>query len=223
LSALPFFANTVLIPRLASFTHRCPGVTLHIDTSHQYADFEHSTVDAAIRFGRERAGGLRVEPLLAVRGLPVCAPGLANARLRQPRDLAGQTLIHCSQRPLAWRIWLTDVGAADIAPRGELWLDSVPAALAAAAHGLGVALAMDPLIHVHPGFGTTLVAPMPCCSERTETLYFVTRPERAHERNIECLRCWLQAAVTEITSKVRADGANGGRSGKRQREKQGST
>ena len=217
LSALPFFANTVLIPKLQSFARRCPDVTLHIYTSHQYADFERSPVDAAVRFGRERSTGLKLEPLVAVRGLPVCAPSVAQSGLQRPHDLANQTLIHMSQRPQAWRTWLADVGAADLAPRAELWLDSVPAVLEAAAHGLGVALAMDPLIRAHPGFGTALVAPMPCGSERIETLYFVTRPERAHERNIECLRRWLHDAVKAITTEAAVS-----RSGKRSQQKQGS-
>ena len=195
ISTLPFFTSTVLLPALADFERRNPGLTLHIAVTHQYADFDGSGVDVAIRFGRERSSGLRLEPLVEVRALPVCAPRLVDKGLRQPADLARQVLIHVAQHPAGWSHWLEDAGLANLTPQGELWIDSVPAALEAAEHGLGVALAMHPLIRARKGFGRTLVAPFDVCSKRAETLYLVFRPQQAHDRRIAAFRRWLQQAV----------------------------
>jgi LysR family glycine cleavage system transcriptional activator len=66
ISALPFFTSTVLIPALADFKRRNPATTLRIEATHQYADFNSSPVDVAIRYGREHSSGLKFEPLIEV-------------------------------------------------------------------------------------------------------------------------------------------------------------
>lgn len=195
ISALPFFTSTVLIPALADFKRRNPGLTLRIEATHQYADFNASRVDVAIRYGREHSAGLKFEPLIEVRGLPVCAPGLIKAGLRRPQDLSREVLIHLTSQPRTWPVWLKEAGIADLTPRGHLWLDSVPAMLEAAEQGLGVTLAMAPLIKARPGFGRKLVAPFGAVLSHMETIYLVSRTEQARDRRIGALRRWIVDAV----------------------------
>lgn len=196
ISALPFFTSTVLIPALADFKRRNPALTLRIEATHQYADFNASRVDVAIRYGREQWAGLKFEPLIEVRGLPVCAPALIKGGLRRPEDLARQILIHLTSQPRAWPAWLKEAGIADLTPRGHLWLDSVPAMLEAAEQGLGVTLGMAPLIRARPGFGKKLVAPFDFEPDHTETIYLVSRTEQARDRRIGALRRWIVDAVS---------------------------
>jgi hypothetical protein len=99
ISSLPFFTSAVLIPALPEFKRRNPHLTLRIEATHQYADFNASRVDVAIRYGREHSTGLKFEPLVAVKGLPVCAPALVKAGLRRPEDLSQQVLIHLTTQP----------------------------------------------------------------------------------------------------------------------------
>ena len=195
ISALPFFTSTVLLPALADFKRRHPGVTLRIEATHQYADFNASRVDVAIRYGREHSAGLKFEPLIDVRGLPVCAPALIKGGLRSPQDLARQVLIHLTSQPRAWPAWLKEAGIPQLTPRGHLWLDSVPAMLEAAEQGLGVTLAMAPLIKARPGFGRKLVTPFELPVSRMETIYLVSRTEQARDRRIGALRRWIVDAV----------------------------
>jgi LysR family glycine cleavage system transcriptional activator len=195
ISALPFFTSTVLIPALSDFKRRNPGVTLRIEATHQYADFNASRVDVAIRYGREHSTGLKFEPLVEVRGLPVCAPALIKGGLRHPEDLSREILIHLTSQPQAWPDWLKQAGIAQLTPRGHLWLDSVPAMLEAAEHGLGVTLAMAPLIRARPGFGKKLVAPFDVATGAGETIYLVSRTEQARDRRIGALRRWIVDAV----------------------------
>jgi len=195
ISALPFFTSAVLIPALPDFKRRHPGLTLRIEATHQYADFNSSRVDVAIRYGREHSTGLKFEPLVEVTGLPVCAPALIKAGLKRPQDLSGQVLIHLTTQPRAWPAWLMEAGVGQLAPRGHLWLDSVPAMLEAAEQGLGITLAMAPLIRARPGFGRKLVAPFDVEVTHRETIYLVSRTEQARDRQIGALRRWIVDAV----------------------------
>jgi LysR family glycine cleavage system transcriptional activator len=195
ISALPFFTSTVLIPALPDFKRRNPATTLRIEATHQYADFNASRVDVAIRYGREHSTGLKFEPLVAVSGLPVCTPALVKGGLRSPEDLSREVLIHLTTQPRAWPAWLKEAGVPEITPRGHLWLDSVPAMLEAAEHGLGVTLAMAPLIKARPGYGKKLVAPFAFEAAPSETIYLVSRTEQARDRRIAAVRRWIVEAV----------------------------
>src|SRR5262245_15279335 len=157
-SSLPFFTNAVMLPALAAFKRDYPEITLRIEATHQYADFERSGVDIAVRYGREHTAGLRIEPLVEIRSLPVCAPQLL-AKLKRPDDLAQMTLIHASIQPRSWPVWLSDAGLGGLVPRGNLWFDNASSTVEAAEQGLGVALAMHPLILSREGFGRKLVTP----------------------------------------------------------------
>jgi LysR family transcriptional regulator, glycine cleavage system transcriptional activator len=110
ISSLPFFTSTVLLPALPDFRRRNPGLVLRIEATHQYADFNASRVDVAVRYGREHSTGLKFEPLVAVSLLPVCAPALIRAGLRNTEDLSHQVLIHLTTQPRSWPVWLKEAG-----------------------------------------------------------------------------------------------------------------
>lgn len=199
ISSLPFFTSAVLLPALPEFKRRHPQLTLRIEATHQYADFIGSRVDVAIRYGREHAAGLKVEPLVRVSGQPVCTPALVKAGLRRPEDLSREVLIHVTTQPRAWPAWLQQAGLPNLAPRGHLWLDSVPAMLEAAEHGLGVAIAIAPLIKARPGFGKKLVAPFAFEAAPSETIYLISRTEQARDRRIAAVRRWIADAVARAS------------------------
>ncbi|MEQ1649952.1 MAG: LysR substrate-binding domain-containing protein [Hyphomicrobiaceae bacterium] len=201
ISSLPFFTSTVLIPSLAVFERSNPGLTLHIDTTHQHANFSTSRVDVAIRYGRRRATGLQFEPLLEVYGLPVYAPKLTRHLLKVPTDLAHHMLIAVEAQPWSWPTWFKNAGFDDIKPKGVLWVGSVPAALEAAEHGLGVALAMFPLINSRKSFGDTLIAPFAPPKTSMETIYLVTRPQQSRTKRIVAFRRWISGAVARASTK----------------------
>lgn len=199
ISSLPFFTSTVLLPALPDFKRRHPQITLRIEATHQYADFNASRVDVAIRYGREQSTGLKFEPLVEVRGVPVCTPALARNGLRRLEDLSGQVLIHITTQPRAWPAWLKAAGLPQLQPRGHLWLDSVPAMLEAAEQGVGVTLAMAPLIRARPGFGKKLIAPFDFMPARGETIYLVSRSEQVRDRRIAAVRRWIVEAVKKAS------------------------
>ena len=67
--------------------------------------------------------------------------------------------------------------------------------LEAAEHGLGLTLAMAPLIKARPGFGKKLVAPFDIETSPTETIYLVSRTEQARDRRIAAVQRWIVDAV----------------------------
>ena len=192
--SLPYFTNAVMIPALAAFKRDYPDITLRIEATHQYADFERSGVDVAIRYGREHSAGLKLEPLMEISSLPVCAPRLA-AVLQRPEDLAKATLIHVGIQPRAWPVWLSDAGLGGLVPKDTLWFDNLSSAIEAAEQGLGVVLAMHPLIASREGFGRRLVAPFDVKVRHAQTLYLVSRAEQAKDKRIRAFRRWIADAI----------------------------
>lgn len=197
LSALPFVVQVLVLPKLKTFLSRHSDVTIRVEASNQYADFEQSGVDLAIRMGREHAAGLLCESLIDVRAIPVCSPRLATRRspLTEPSNLAGQVLIQNTQQPDAWPLWLASAGAEGLKPKGELWFDSIPLALEAARAGLGVALAMDPLIRSFPGFGDDLIAPWELPGDQVRSYFIISRPQHRDDPVLAAFRAWLKGAV----------------------------
>ncbi len=192
-SALPFFASTILLPHLAQLNDYYAGLHLRLEATHQYADFDASEVDVAIRYGKEKSSGLKFEAILDVASMPVCSPSIAS-QISDLSDLQGHTLIHVSVQPESWSKWLTERKMEALDQYRTLWVDSVPAAIEAAEHGLGIALAMHPLVCARDGFGERLIAPF-APSKKENTYYLVMRSEQAADRRILAFRKWLKAAI----------------------------
>jgi LysR family transcriptional regulator, glycine cleavage system transcriptional activator len=200
ISALPFFISNVMLPRLGEFLRDVPGLTLRLEATTEYADFDSTKVDVAIRMGRERAAGLHFDKLIDVRAVPVCAPTLTRGSkaIRSAADLTQHTLLQSSLQPGVWPAWLAQAGVPGLVPAAEMWFDNVSLALEAAEHGLGVALAMDPIIQARPGFGHVLVAPLAASSKIVRSYYAACRPEQKDERAISALRRWLLQITRDL-------------------------
>ena len=87
ISSLPFFTSAVLIPALPDFKRRNPALTLRIEATHQYADFNASRVDVAIRYGREHSTGLKFEPLVAVKLIAGVRARAGQGRIAKRRKI----------------------------------------------------------------------------------------------------------------------------------------
>lgn len=197
----PFFSSAVLMPALLDLRGGGRLGRLHLENFARDADFDGSGLDVVIQLGREGLLGLRHFPLLDVQALPVCTPEMARG-IAEPRDLAGLTLIHNTRQPHVWRDLFEDLGAPDLDGAQAIWVDSGQAAVEAAENGLGVALAMDPLIRGQARFGRTLVAPLDAGAARRHTWIMACRPERSEERLIQAFRRWLERAVARAVRRA---------------------
>jgi LysR family glycine cleavage system transcriptional activator len=206
--APPNFATRWLVPRLAGFTDSHPGLDLHVasrlamidgraedETSPSPESSEVAPL-AMVRFGDGRYPGARVDEVFSAVYVPVCSPRLLRGAraLKKPADLRNHTLLHDETgleegaRP-SWTAWLDSVGVQDIdGTRGTHFSDA-SLSLEAAIEGMGVALAMKPLVRSEIEAGR-LVVPFDIPSPATYSYYLVT-PESSRNGVVGAFRDWL--------------------------------
>jgi LysR family glycine cleavage system transcriptional activator len=204
IAASPSFAAKWLQPRLPGFLRANPDVRVRLSTTSTHNEFESSRFDIAITYGAPPANHRQVEPLLVERLRPLCSPALASALdLKAPQDLARATLIH-SVNALTWIDYLRRVGAGDLRPKHELWLDRSTMAIDAAVDGLGVVLESEILAEEEIRDGR-LVAPFGDGAHTVETTsYFLVRaPGFRSGTRIAAFEKWLRAAIASANLTIK--------------------
>lgn len=192
-SALPLFLQSFLIPRLARFTAKHPGIALQLDATNRLADFERDDIDIAIRNATSPPAGLAVRKLIDVAGIPLCSSAVA-AKLNTPADLRTMTLIHISARAGGWARWFKAAGLDDMHTAGDVSFDAIPAALEAAARGQGVALGLDPISR-EAAAALGLVAPFGPLRSSESAYYLVHRRGDATRPAIKAFSDWLLGEI----------------------------
>jgi LysR family glycine cleavage system transcriptional activator len=207
--APPNFAARWLIPRLGSFTGAHPNLELHLASRPAMidgradgaplppADARDSSPLAMVRFGDGRYPGARVDEVFSAAYVPVCSPKLLGGEhpLYTPYDLRFHTLLHDDTvleegaRP-SWGDWLQSVGVDGIdAARGPHFSDA-SLSLEAALEGMGVALAMKPLVHGDVEEGR-LVMPFDIAAPASYSYYLVTPEGDQAGGAVAAFRDWI--------------------------------
>lgn len=132
------FAAGWLLPRLAGFEAAHAHVDVRLTTNNNRVDIAEEGLDFAIRYGDGAWHGTSALLLFDAPLSPLCPPATA-ARLGQPQDLAGETLLR-SYRPGEWATWFAAAGTAPPPLTGPVF-DSALLMVEAALDGHGVALA----------------------------------------------------------------------------------
>jgi LysR family transcriptional regulator, glycine cleavage system transcriptional activator len=190
-SVLPSFAAKWLVPRLGRFRVAHPDLDLRISASSQLVDFARDDVDVAIRMGRGRYPGLRVDRLFGESMVPVCAPELLTGPqpLRRPEDLRHHVLLHDDDHT-GWQLWLELAGVKGVDPRrGPIFTDSAMV-VQAAAEGQGVAIARRVLAAADLAAGR-LVQPFEVSVPHDLAYYLVSPEATAEQPRIKAFRAWL--------------------------------
>lgn len=207
--APPGFATRWLVPRLARFTHAHPELELHVasrsamidgrdeDLSVHVAEGMENAPVIMVRFGNGQYPGLHVDEMFSASYVPVCSPKLRKGPkgLRSPQDLKHHTLLHDETeaeegaRP-TWADFLTAMKIDDVDPERGPHFSDASLSLDAAIQGLGVALAMKPLVSAEIEAGR-LAIPFNL-SAPTSYAYFLVMAEGAIEnRGVRAFREWL--------------------------------
>jgi LysR family glycine cleavage system transcriptional activator len=214
--APPNFAARWLVPRLARFTHANPAVELHVasrpgmidgrDDSGMapVADAREDAPLAMVRFGDGRYPGAQVDEVFSAVYVPVCSPALLKGphALRKLEDLRHHTLLHDDTvteegaRP-SWADWLRAVGVTGIdASKGPHFSDA-SLSFEAALEGMGVALAMKPLVRPEIEAGR-LVVPFDLTAPASYSYYLVTPEGSEDAGTVAGFRKWLlEESATE--------------------------
>jgi LysR family glycine cleavage system transcriptional activator len=199
-SAVPIFATHFLLPRLGQFLALHPEIELQVEASMRMADMEAGMVDVALRYGDGHWEDVASERVMDLAAVPLAAPALVKRlRLRTPADIVRAPLIRVSPFGASWPDWAAGAGLdpRDFAPRRGapkgVQVDGMGAALRAASHGLGVALAFDQLIESEIKSGA-LVRLGPAVAQPGQ-IWFVCRPKERSLPAIRALRRWLLAEL----------------------------
>ena len=208
--APPNFAARWLVPRLARFTNAHPNLELHVASRQAMvdsrenggaevpeADTREDAPVAMVRFGTGHYPGARVDEVFSAVYVPVCSPRLLTGEhpLRKPADLRFHTLLHDDTvveegaRP-SWSDWLQSVGVADVdATRGPHFSDAA-LAMDAAVEGMGVTLAMKPLLRTEIE-AKRLAVPFDISAPTSYAYYLVTPEGGVGNRALDAFRKWL--------------------------------
>lgn len=181
-----------LLPRLASFHQAHPDIDVRLSTSLAPPDFEREDLDAGICIGTGDWRGLQALRLMPNEVFPVCVPEKL-ARLRHPRDLAGETLLHTLARPDDWQQWLRAANVTDVdVTRGPRY-ESSALAYEAALEGYGVVMAQKALVERELAEGR-LVAPFDLLVDLGPTTYYFVLPPETYKRpsrELDQFRRWV--------------------------------
>ena len=206
----PNFAARWLVPRLSSFTAAHPNIELHIASRQSMVDTRGESAPvvsvkdtradspvAMVRFGSGHYPGSHVEEVFSAVYVPVCSPRLLKGDhpLRKPEDLRFHTLLHDDTvveegaRP-SWNDWLQSAGLTDIdATRGPHFSDAA-LAMDAAIEGMGVTLAIKPLLATEIE-AKRLVVPFNIAAPTGYAYYLVTPESSSENRALTSFRKWL--------------------------------
>jgi LysR family glycine cleavage system transcriptional activator len=161
------------------------------------ADSREDSPMVMVRFGRGRYPGAHVDEVFSAVYVPACSPRLLTGEhaLKKPEDLRHHTLLHDDtvieegERP-SWNDWLRSVGVTDIdATRGPHFSDAA-LALDAAIEGMGVTLAMKPLLTTDIE-AKRLVVPFDITARTSYAYYLVTPEAIAANRAVASFGKWL--------------------------------
>ncbi|MGQ0752420.1 MAG: transcriptional regulator GcvA [Betaproteobacteria bacterium] len=203
------FASLWLVPRLADFQEKHPGIAVHVAADNTVRDLDREGLDLSIRYSTARVAGPGASKLFGERVLPVCSPKLlARRRIERPEDLQHFVLLHYEDPEqntpwLSWEVWFEVMKVKRFTPKGTLYFSHYDQAIRAAVNGQGVALGRLPLIAGMLQEGS-LVAPLRDARYSTDSedrAYWLITSDAAHARGpVQTFVAWLN----EQTSALRA-------------------
>lgn len=198
-SMTPLVAHELVLPALGDFQAMCPHLDLHIEATMDLVDLQLGVVDAAVRFGEGPWPGVQAWPLSRCRATLVASPALARRLpLKRLGDLALHTLIHQRPDQADWALAARLFGRERLPRKADLVLDSNLAALRAAEQGLGVAIAVWPLVQswIAQGRLVALWPPMPLA----EGDHFLCRVNDPRQEALRAVYGWLQGLFERLES-----------------------
>ncbi|MBB5673622.1 LysR family transcriptional regulator [Xanthomonas arboricola] len=187
-----------VIPRLGRLQRDLPQVRLHLSANEQAPGPDLDGLDAALLLDTPpwpvdwQVHELGVEWIG-----PVLSPQLASATQlagRAPAALLDHALLHTRSRPQAWPEWAQSHSVAAEALRFGTEFEHLVYLLEAAAAGLGVAIAPQPLVAADLAAGR-LLAPWGFTPTRGRWVLCAAR--RNPDPRIEQLAGWLRSALSE--------------------------
>lgn len=178
-SAQPFFASELLVPRLRQFAQNHAAIDIQLESNDETAEKHPSSADISIRLFRQPPGGLEADLLFPLELVAACSPDIAAELESEPfYSIPFNAIVHTG-RPNAWRRWASQVGVTLPEPIGIHKMDTMLSVVSGAEQGLGVALVPRRLAQARFDSGR-LIQLHQHKLELTESYYLVYRAPPSH-------------------------------------------
>lgn len=185
-----------MIPRLEKLARECPDLPLHLSANESRPDARLAGLDAALMIATPPwPADWQVHALAAERIGPVLSPlwpGADALRGAPPSAIAAHALLHTASRPQAWQEWATRIELDPATLQMGTRFDRLYYLLEAAAAGLGVAIAPEPLVAEDLASGR-LIAPWGFVD--TDAQWVLCAAKRNADPRIARLADWLRQAL----------------------------
>ncbi len=195
LRVVPTLATRWLMPRLAQFQAANPDVAVELRQFHHDENFSLDDVDVWIDIKRPKSlpRGFKSEYLLGKEIVPVSIPAIAK-RLKTVEDFQTETLLHHTNFPDNWAVWLRGAGLRQAQPTLGAGFDLGSNLIVAACAGMGVIVIQPCLIENELATGQLLMPfKLPISTGRG---YYVNyRHAHAQTPAAETFVAWLHAQV----------------------------
>jgi LysR family glycine cleavage system transcriptional activator len=191
LNVPPFFANEMLLPRLASFSQAREETDIRIETTFSAPKTHPPEADLSIVVGTGPWEGLTVHELFAQSFIAACSPEfLLENPIDTYADLNGKTLLLHEERRDAWERWALGLGIPPIKPNRLVRLDTMSAVVLAAEQGVGVALVPSRL-SADRFLAGGLVKLFAAELKTNESYVLLHRPEDQAREDLQELTQWI--------------------------------
>lgn len=196
LSAVASLGTRWLMPRLGRFQAQHPDIDIELRQSRREETSWREDVDVWIeirRPGRPWPRDIGARYLLGREITPVCAPAVAR-RLRTPAALLREPLLHHTNFPGNWALWLHAAGLSSDGVKLGGGFDLASNMIVAAASGMGVAVVQTCLVEHELSTGE-LVRPFALTASTGRGYYVCTRRSVTPDGPAGLFRDWVQAAA----------------------------
>ncbi len=193
LSVVPTLGTRWLMPRLSQFQSQQPGIDIDLRQSRRDEDFRRDDVDVWIeikRPDRPWPRDISARYLLGRHITPVCSPAIAR-RLKVPKDVLREKLLHHTNYPANWSLWLQAAGASSDTHKLADGFDLAGNLIAAACSGMGVAVIQPCLVERELGTGE-IVRPFSLQASTDRGYYVCVRKAAVDDSLPKLFAGWIQ-------------------------------
>lgn len=201
ISMPPSFARKWFVPRMARFMDLHPAISLNLNASEVLVDFDHQSIDVAIRhFNPQASTALDVELLFLDELSVYCSPKYCKKLgLKQPDNLAKTTLLASKLHPYweRWFLQFTKLSAPEVGEIPTIYFDQSHLAVDTAKRHQGVVLTSATLVE-HEILSGELIEPFEA-RLRVDEGYYLVGPKGSFALGgaVDALRSWLKQECLE--------------------------
>jgi LysR family glycine cleavage system transcriptional activator len=187
----PFFAEEMLLPRLAAFSQVRQETDIRIEMTLSVPKTLPSEADLSIIVGAGPWEGLTAYRLFDQTFIAACSPAfLRENPINTYGDLNGKTLLQHEERRDAWQRWALGLGISPIKPNRLIRLDNMSAVVLAAQQHVGVAL-VPPRLSAERFVAGCLVKLFEAELTTNESYVLLHRPEDRTREDLQELTQWI--------------------------------